>query len=208
MMTPFNLIQSLRSWFFARDGDIVLTSGRKLAVTSANIEITGGNLVITTGNITITGTVDGINIADHAADVDAHHAQAHTVASHSDTTGTGSELNTLTDGSDVGSLHIHDARYYQESEFTGSPGANELPLKSTSAGLLTLVDLYATSSLRCGSGITVGNTSTTPGDAMITLEERATPGTPASGHVYVWAATTGRVYSKDDTGTVRELSNV
>lgn len=261
-MTPFNLIQSLRSWFFARDGDIVLTSGRKLAVTSANIEITGGNLVITTGNITITGTVDGINIADHAADVDAHHNQSHVlatgtalggdhtisgaadgqvlrassstaarfdplahadlgsvtadqhhneshnVASHSDTSATGSELNTLTDGSDASSLHDHDGRYFQESEFTGSPGANSLPLESTAAGLLTLVDVYATSSVRAGSGITVGATTATPGDALIMLQERATPGTPASGYVYIWAATTGRVYSKDDTGTVRELSNV
>lgn len=36
------------------------------------------------GNITITGTVDGIDISVHAADVDAHHAQVHDVDSHSD----------------------------------------------------------------------------------------------------------------------------
>ncbi len=38
---------------------------------------------------------------------DDHHAQAHTIASHSDTAGTGPELDTLTDGSDAQALHIH-----------------------------------------------------------------------------------------------------
>ncbi len=37
---------------------------------------------------------------------DQHHADAHTVASHSDTSGTGAELNTLTDGSTT-DLHVH-----------------------------------------------------------------------------------------------------
>lgn len=36
---------------------------------------------------------------------------AHSIASHDDTTGTGVELNTLTDGSDVGALHSHAAAY-------------------------------------------------------------------------------------------------
>mgnify|MGYP004452502081 CR=1 FL=1 len=45
-------------------------------------------------------TVDGTHSGS------AHHADAHTVASHSDTTGTGAELNTLTDGSNT-SLHTH-----------------------------------------------------------------------------------------------------
>jgi hypothetical protein len=38
----------------------------------------------------------------------AHHAEAHTVASHSDTTATGAELETLTDGSTT-ALHVHAA---------------------------------------------------------------------------------------------------
>ncbi len=45
------------------------------------------------------------NIAD--VSVDDHHAQAHNVASHSDTTATGAELETLTDGSNADSLHAH-----------------------------------------------------------------------------------------------------
>ena len=36
---------------------------------------------------------------------------AHTIVSHSDTTGTGAELNTLTGGGDVGALHSHAAAY-------------------------------------------------------------------------------------------------
>ncbi len=39
--------------------------------------------------------------------VDDHHNEAHSVASHNDTTGTGAELETLTDGSDADSLHDH-----------------------------------------------------------------------------------------------------
>lgn len=59
----------------------------------------GGEL----GNTWASPTVD----ATHSGS--AHHAQAHTVASHSDTTATGTELETLTDGSDAGALHIHSA---------------------------------------------------------------------------------------------------
>jgi len=43
---------------------------------------------------------------DHTANSDAHHSESHTIASHSDTTATGSELNELTDGSDT-TLHGH-----------------------------------------------------------------------------------------------------
>ncbi len=38
---------------------------------------------------------------------DDHHTEAHTVASHSDTTATGAETETLTDGSDADALHDH-----------------------------------------------------------------------------------------------------
>lgn len=36
-----------------------------------------------------------------------HHNESHSVASHSDTTATGAELNTLTDGSEGETLHKH-----------------------------------------------------------------------------------------------------
>lgn len=38
---------------------------------------------------------------------DQHHSESHTIASHSDTTATGAELETLTDGSNADSLHAH-----------------------------------------------------------------------------------------------------
>ena len=51
-----------------------------------------------------TGQVTFSNDADNAS---AYAAAAHTIASHSDTTATGSELETLTDGSNADSLHVH-----------------------------------------------------------------------------------------------------
>ncbi len=49
---------------------------------------------------------------------DDHHAQSHTVASHSDTTGTGPELDTLTDGSDADVLHAHATSVTAAASFT------------------------------------------------------------------------------------------
>ncbi len=69
------------------------------------------------GDITVSGTVDGIDIGtDVAANTSARHAQSHTIASHSDTTATGTELNTLTDDSMADALHRH-------SELSASDGS-------------------------------------------------------------------------------------
>ena len=58
---------------------------------------------LTVGNdIIVGGTVDGVDIA--ARD----HAESHSVASHSDTTATGANLNTLSGGGETG-LHSHAA---------------------------------------------------------------------------------------------------
>ena len=57
----------------------------------------GGEL----GNTWASPTVD----ATHSGS--AHHAEAHSVASHNDTTATGAETETLTDGSNADSLHLH-----------------------------------------------------------------------------------------------------
>jgi hypothetical protein len=46
------------------------------------------------------------NLDDVSAD--DHHSEAHSIASHDDTTATGAELDTLTDGSEANSLHVHD----------------------------------------------------------------------------------------------------
>ena len=57
-----------------------------------------------------------VDLTSHAADTDAHHAQSHNVASHSDTTATGAELETLTDNSIADALHRH-------SELVASDGS-------------------------------------------------------------------------------------
>jgi len=54
-----------------------------------------------------TAAVSAGALFTHDADADAHHAESHTIASHSDTTATGAELETLTDGSNADSLHVH-----------------------------------------------------------------------------------------------------
>jgi len=62
------------------------------------------------GDISLGGTVDGVNIASHASNADAHHNESHTVVSHSDTTATGANLNTLV-GSGITGLHSHKERH-------------------------------------------------------------------------------------------------
>lgn len=52
-------------------------------------------------------TLDGIDSLGFAL-VGQLHAESHTVDSHSDTSATGAELNTLTDGSDAAALHVHE----------------------------------------------------------------------------------------------------
>ncbi len=47
----------------------------------------------------------------------------HTVASHSDTTATGAELDTLTDGSDADALHTHDL--FATGSYTGDGGVSQ-----------------------------------------------------------------------------------
>lgn len=54
----------------------------------------------------ITGLTAG-SASNEAVEFDQLHAQSHNVASHSDTTATGAETETLTDGSDADSLHDH-----------------------------------------------------------------------------------------------------
>ncbi len=59
-----------------------------------------------------------------------HHPQAHTIVSHSDTTATGAELNTLTDGSNADGLHAHAANVVQ----TGTPANNFITGATGGAG--------------------------------------------------------------------------
>ena len=78
--------------------------------TSGNVNSGGGSAHGMEDQVYIPGDHGGL-VIDHdvATNVSAddHHTEAHTVASHSDTTATGAELETLTDGSDSDGLHDH-----------------------------------------------------------------------------------------------------
>jgi hypothetical protein len=79
----------------------------ELALATTQILIgdgTGFTAAALSGDVTMTNA-GGVTVASsHSGS--AHHADAHTVVSHSDTTATGAELETLTDGSTT-SLHAH-----------------------------------------------------------------------------------------------------
>jgi len=62
---------------------------------------------------------------------DDHHAQSHDIASHSDTTATGTELNTLTDNSMANTLHRH-------SELTASNGSPDAVVQVSTGGTVTI----------------------------------------------------------------------
>ena len=70
------------------------------------------------------------------------HAEAHTVASHSDTTATGAETETLTDGSDASALHVHTVVSLDTTatgaELTTLTDASETALHSHAGGSATM----------------------------------------------------------------------
>jgi len=76
------------------------SSDHHIKTTSAEID---HDNIINTHNLTTDISHD--SIADVSAD--DHHPQSHNIASHSDTSATGAELNTLTDTSDADALHTH-----------------------------------------------------------------------------------------------------
>jgi hypothetical protein len=148
-----------------------------------------------------------------------HHNESHTVASHSDTTATGSELETLTNGSDASALHDHDGRYYQQSEFSSNPSGSQ-PLKSGGNSGLQLVrlgvglsptdddDIFVQDYFRAGAGLVVGSTSGSlnPGIGKILMSEGAAAGTPPSGYGVLYVDSSGDLYFKNDAGTATNLT--
>lgn len=65
------------------------------------------------------------DITTHGTNTDAHHAKSHNVASHSDTTATGAELEELTDGSTT-TLHDHSVPVHETSH--KASGSDEILL--------------------------------------------------------------------------------
>ena len=94
-------------------------------ITYANVE---SNLSITASQVSDFDT-EVSNNSSVTANTSASHAQSHTVVSHSDTTATGAELDTLTGGGDT-TLHDHDgisentsARHTQNTDTALGTGA-------------------------------------------------------------------------------------
>ena len=81
----------------------------------------------------------------HSGTADAHHNESHTITSHSDTSGTGAELDELTGGGDT-ALHIHDGRYYTETEID-----TLITTVSGGIGALTFLDLTDTPATYSGA---------------------------------------------------------
>ena len=98
---------------------------------------------------------------DHNADANAHHNESHTVASHSDTTATGAELNELTDGSTT-TLHSHSGggggatgfySRYDESGSSESTFATDQDFSFDTAGQSLTGVSYASSEFTIASDL-------------------------------------------------------
>jgi hypothetical protein len=93
-------------------GEVIASSVTNTAPNDANYLIGTANSSLSAE--IVVGTVPGGELGntwasptvDSSHSGSAHHAEAHTVVSHSDTTATGAELETLTDGSTT-ALHVH-----------------------------------------------------------------------------------------------------
>lgn len=100
----------------------------------ANDETSGD---LTVANLITAGNVDGIDVSAHdVATTGVHGAGGDTlatdadiaaqdIADHNDTTATGAELETLTDGSDADSLHTHGKLIFERSITIEDPTSSE-----------------------------------------------------------------------------------
>ena len=160
----------------AEDLDVTGDSGTiAIDLDSEALAITGGT------GITTTASGNAVNIVGHA--------DAHTVVSHSDTTGTGPELDELTDGSTT-TLHVHAARKLDD---LATPDDNtDLNVSTSRHGLVPKIT--STSNFLKGDGTWAAvassatdisdqaNTSTGYFDAPSgTTAQR--PGSPATGMI-------------------------
>jgi len=97
-------------------------------------------------NVSIINTrIDGVDtrIDNHEIDVDAHHNELHTIASHSDTSATGGQLDSLINNSIVDTLHRH-------SELVASDGSPDPALSITSSGNISTYGAIEVGGLNTG----------------------------------------------------------
>lgn len=86
--------------------------------------------------------------------VDDHHAESHTIASHSDTTGTGGELDDLTDNSMADTLHRH-------SELSASDGTPDQAVAVDAVGIITTPNQSGGKAYQTGTAQTIATATWT-----------------------------------------------
>lgn len=100
------------------------------AVTANTVEVEssdGTNATINQANTDDAGVLSAAKWNEIVANTSASHAESHTIVSHNDTTGTGAELDTLTDNSIADALHRH-------SELVASDGSPDPAVSVDDAG--------------------------------------------------------------------------
>ncbi|KPK65691.1 hypothetical protein AMJ82_12230 [candidate division TA06 bacterium SM23_40] len=117
--------------------DLAATPGLEFSTGKLQVKADGTTIQRAAGGIeVIEGGLDLANLGGRAhssltgVTSDQHHAESHTIASHSDTTATGAELETLTDGSEASTLHLH-GEFINVSAGAGDAGK---PIKLDAAG--------------------------------------------------------------------------
>jgi len=98
--------------------DTNLSEGTSTTTTVDVNSSDGTNATLVAASTSRAGLMTKAKFDEIVANTSARHAQSHTIASHSDTTGTGAELDELTDGSTT-TLHNHTAPSIAHSATTG-----------------------------------------------------------------------------------------
>jgi len=130
-------------------------------------------------DITLGGTVDGVDLSSfkssydsHVADANAHHTRSHSITSSSDHTATGAALD-IVGLSATNTLGILTP--------SASPGAAAAILKTDSSGILTLVQLTASTKVRTPAIDTAsGNLAIAPAGGTVAITGGVTATTSVS----------------------------
>lgn len=110
----------------------------------------------------------------------------------------------------------HDSRYYQQSEFSSTPGAAAAPLKTSVAGLVqirglaagaTAVDgvVNASSDIRGARGLVAGSATVSAQTGTIVLITRASDASATAGALPVWFDGSN-LKAREPGGTIRTIT--
>jgi len=172
---------------------------RKSQQLGANRQFRGIPLALLSNIANLLTLVNGGSNSLHS-----HAVPAHTIASHSDTSGTGAELNTLTDGSDAAALHKHvGAALVETGTYSGDGTTSQVISLSDSSLVVKYVRIWerVTSS---GTDITIYESTDTivddEGSGLAIETAGATPSGPTSRSNAIIALGTGS-FTVDDGGS-------